>query len=109
MSPWLALLPLAVVMCAGSWASYDREFKSSPWFPWCLAFLCVVNGLLWAWAVRQTVDSRQVYSLSIAIDVVAIAAYSVLPLVVFNVRLSPTAWVGLAMVMIGAFLVKVGD
>lgn len=108
MNPWVALIPLAVVMCAGSWISYDRTFKSSVWFPWCMAGLCVVNGLLWAWVVRQTVDGRQVYSLSVAFDVITIAAYSVLPLVAFGVRLSPVAWAGLAMVVIGAYMVKAG-
>jgi drug/metabolite transporter (DMT)-like permease len=63
---------------------------------------------LWAVAARWTPDRRELYSLSAAWDVATVTAYNVLPLVFLGVRLSPLAWVGFGLVVLGAFLVKQG-
>ncbi len=108
MSPWLALLPAAVVLCLGSWLSYQTAFKATPWFPRTMILLYVANGWLWAWACRRTESDRQLYSVSVAWDVVTLAAYNILPLVVVGVRLTPTAFAGFVLVVVGACLVKWG-
>jgi uncharacterized membrane protein len=107
-SPW-ALLPFALVsLCLGSWLSYHKAFKASPWFPAIMAGLFVANGLLWSWMCRRAADGRELFSVSIAYDAITIVAYSVLPLAVFGVRLTPAAWVGFGLVVAGACLVKWG-
>jgi uncharacterized membrane protein len=107
-SPW-TLLPVALVaLCLGSWLSYRPEFKASPWFPAVMAGLFVANGLLWAWACRVSGSGRELFAYSIAYDAATVLAYSVLPLVVVGVRLTPAAWLGLGMVVCGACLVKWG-
>lgn len=107
-SPWVALIPAALVLFAGSWLSYQKAFKATGWFPWCVVALYVANGWLWAWAARRAETDRQLYSVSVAWDVVTLAAYNVLPLIAVGVRLTPQAWAGLVMVVAGACLVKWG-
>jgi multidrug transporter EmrE-like cation transporter len=106
---WLALIPAAVVLFVGSWLSYHPTAKESRWFPWVIVAVYVVNGLLWAWVAKRTPTKRELDSISVAWDVITIAAYNVLPIVAAGVKLSPKAWAGLAMVVIGAGLVKWGD
>lgn len=106
MSPFLLLLPAAAVLFVGSWVSYHKEFKATAWFPWCMVGLYVANGWLWALGARWSQSDRSLYSLSVAWDVVTLAAYNILPLVVCGVRLSPPALAGVAMVVAGACLVK---
>jgi uncharacterized membrane protein len=103
------LVPLALLlMTAGSVMSYSESVKSRWWFPWAVVCVGTVNSLLWSVAARWTPDRRELYSVSAAWDVATITAYNVLPLVAMGVRLSPAAWVGFALVVTGAFLVKQG-
>lgn len=109
MSPWVAIPFVAVAMGLGSWLSYHPTHKAATWFPWALAGLAVANGLLWSWAARHAGDNRTLFNLSMGWDAVTILSYSVLPLVAFGVRLSPLAWVGLVLVVVGSLLVKMGE
>lgn len=106
MNPWWALVPAAAVLFLGSWTSYKPEIKASPLFPWLMVGFCVGNGLAWAWAVQRTADRREIYSLSIAWDVLTILMYNLMPLALCGVQLSWKAWTGLAMVVCGACLIK---
>lgn len=108
MSPWWALLPAAFVLCFGSYLSYQKAFKETPYFAWTMIALYVANGWLWAWAARRAESDRQLYSVSVAWDVATLTAYNVLPLLVVGVRLSGTAFVGFVLVVLGACLVKWG-
>lgn len=107
-SPWLALVPAAVAMCAAAYLSYHPAYKRAPWFPAAVALLSVLTGLLWAWVARRAESDRQLYSVGVAWDAVTILGYSLLPLVAFGVRLSPWSLCGLALVVAGACLVKWG-
>lgn len=108
MSPFLLLIPAAAVLAAGSWVSYSPAVKAWRWFPGLMIALYVANGWLWALAARWSASDRQLYSVSVAWDVATLAAYNLLPLVVCGVRLSPTALAGVALVVLGACLVKWG-
>lgn len=104
MTPWIMLAPVLLALCTGSYISY--VCKDRPWF--IPAFLClqIVTGTLWCLSARWC-DARTLFSFGLAWDVVAILAFNVLPLVACGVRLSPTAWCGLGLVVAGALLVKV--
>lgn len=106
MTPWVFLLPCAVVMLAGSWLSYSGH-KAAWWFPWSLGALAALNGVLWALAARLS-NTRTLYQLGAAWDGVTVLAYSILPLLAFGVRLTPLSGAGVVLVIAGACLVKWG-
>lgn len=108
MSPWLSLIPIAFIMCVGSYLSYQRNIKDSVWFAIAMVILATFNALLWVAAVRWSESQRQLFSISICIDVLTVLAYSVLPLIACGVKLSPTALVGVGLVVVGSALVKFG-
>lgn len=108
MTPWIALCPVAVVMGLGAWMSYTKAARDAAWYTPAMCALCVANALLWSWATRRAGDGNQIFALSIAWDVVVIAAYNVLPVALLGVRLTPAQWVGFAVVVLGAFMVKLG-
>lgn len=104
---WLSLIPVAVLMCAGAWLSFT-PMKQAWWFPYVMSVIAGLNGFLWAMCARAA-DIRTIYSLSIIYDSITILAYSVLPLIVFNIRLSATSMFGVALVILGACFVKWGE
>lgn len=108
MSPFLMLAPAAGFLLLSSWLCYQPGLKARPWFLPAVAAMSGANGLLWALAARLSESGRQLYSVSVAWDVLTMAAYNVLPLAVVGVRLSPAGWAGFALVVLGACLVKWG-
>ena len=109
MGPWWALLPAAATLFTGAYLSYQKWARDAGWFPWVIAACWTTNALLWVWAARRVPGgNRELYSLSVAWDVITLAAFNVLPLVLAGVRLGPTAFAGLLMVVAGAVLVKAG-
>jgi hypothetical protein len=109
MSPWMALLPASVALFAGAWLSYQKDLRACQWFPWAFVGLMVSNGLTWAWMARRAVDDRQLFTISVAWDVITFTAYNLMPLVLLGVRLSPIVIAGVWLVVMGACLVKWGQ
>jgi uncharacterized membrane protein len=97
-----------VLYALASWLSYHPSHKDRVWFPWLMVSISATGGFLWMWVVRLCDTKRDLYSAAVAWDVAVMVAYSVLPLLVFGVKLSPVAWVGFWLVVIGAILVKQG-
>lgn len=108
MSPFLMIAFATPFLLLSSWLCYQTHFKPRWWFLPAVALMSCVNGLLWAMAARLSADNRQLFSVSVCWDVLTLAAYNVLPLVVVGVRLTPTAFVGFVLVVTGACLVKWG-
>lgn len=106
---FLLLLPVAVALSATALLSYGDSTRRTWWFLWLACpGLAWCNATLWGLACRWASDKRELFTLSVAWDVVTILAFTALPLVAFGVRLGPVAWAGLVMVGAGAVLVKVG-
>lgn len=106
MTPWLAMIPVTLILFAGSFLSYHRAERG--WFPFAFVGLSVVYSVCWAWACVATESKRQLYSIGVAMDVATLAAYSLMPLLLSGVRLSATAGCGVMLVLFGACLVKWG-
>lgn len=106
MNPWLALLPALTVFTLGAFLSYHKPSREAWWFVPLLGLLSLTSGMLWAWAARRLPSDRELYAFGLFWDVAVIAAYSVLPLAAFGVRLSPAAWLGFCLVLLGTCLVK---
>lgn len=108
MTPYVAVGLAFVLYAVAAWVSYHPTHKDRAWFPWVMGAISLSGGLMWAWAVRLCADRREVFAASVAWDAAVLGAYSVLPLVVFEVRLSAVAWAGFGLVVVGAILVKQG-
>lgn len=102
--PWALIILVAPLLCAGSFLSYRKEWAESPWFPPVFILLQVVAGLIWVLAVRVSTP-RTLFSFGLTWDVLTVAAFSVLPLVLCGVRLSPLGWFGFLLAILGGALV----
>lgn len=103
--PWAILIPAFLCLCLGSYVSYTKDFKQGPWFLPMFLVVQIVTGFLWCFAARVS-EPRVLFTFGLLWDLIGILAYSVLPLLVCGVRLSPTAWCGLALTVIGVSMVK---
>ncbi len=107
MNPWLTVPFTALLLLAGALASYS-PFNQSRAYIVAMCSLGLVGSFTWALCCRWAgADTRTLYSVSMVVDCLTILIYSVLPLLVFKITLSPGAWVGLLLVCIGTLLVKV--
>jgi uncharacterized membrane protein len=106
MNPWMAVPVTAVLLTIGAWASYST-FNKSPWYLVMMCGLGLCGALTWGLSCRWAGDdARTIYSISMACDALTILVYSLVPLLAFGVRLSPTAWFGLMFVILGTLMVK---
>lgn len=108
MNPYALLFPLTLLMCTGSYLSYNEVCKKASWFPWATGLLSLLTGLLWAYTARQVVG-RQLYTVSLFWDMITVLSYSVFPVIVSGVRLSGISVLGLLLVILGALIVKWGE
>lgn len=108
MNPFALLLPVGLVLAVGSWLTYHPAAKVGWRVPLALAALAGANGLIWGLIARWAASPRQLYTVGVCWDVLNVAAYSLLPLFVFGVRLTPAAALGVALVVAGACMVKWG-
>lgn len=106
MTPWLALIPVTLILFAGSFLSYHRSERG--WFPFAFVGCSVVYAVCWVWACVAAESKRQLFSMGVAMDVATLAAYSLMPLFLSGVRLSAPAGFGVLLVLCGACLVKWG-
>lgn len=106
--PWIILVPVFVCLCCGSYVSYTKECKEGPWFLPLFLAIQLITGFFWCFAARIS-EPRVLFTFGLVWDVIAILAFSVLPLVLCGVRLSPVAWCGLGLMLAGLGLVKWGE
>ena len=105
MNAFWMLLPASIVNAGASMLSYQPHLRERWWFIVVIASCSTLNGLTWSIASRLSINNRELFTLSLIWDAIAIFSYSVLPIMVCGVRLSPVAWSGFAMVVMGAIIV----
>lgn len=108
MNPFVVVVIAFVLYSVASWMSYHPTHRERNWFLFVMGSISLCGGLLWAWVVRLCATKRDLFTASVAWDVAVMAAYSVLPLLAFGVKLSPMSWFGFGMVVVGAVMVKHG-
>ena len=104
MSPWVSVIAVIIICCVGSTLTYAPGVKMMAWYPWVMASLSVVGGLLYGLSAKACASDAETFALSITWDVIAAAVYVIVPVCVFGMRLSPLGWAGLLMALIGVLV-----
>lgn len=106
MTAWHLLVPVFLLCCVGSWLTYSPERRQTAWYPWVMVLLGALCSWLFATGAKWLNDSQRVYVFSLAWDLLMVAAYYVLPLVVLGVKVSPGVAAGAALVVAGLVVIK---
>lgn len=105
---WPYLVASSLGMSAACWMSYG-PYRQWAFMPHMLACIAVFTAFMWGYGVKQCPDQKTAYVFGVAWDVVAVLIWMLLPLLVLGVRLSTTSLVGVALVILGGVIVKLGE
>lgn len=106
MNPWLLLFPAFLVFCGGSYCTYTKAVRDSPYYLPVFVFLALASGLLWVYASRQLDDTFKILLFSLIWDGLMVLAYYAGPLIVKGGNLSWQAWVAAGVTIVGIFWFK---
>lgn len=96
----------SVFYLMGAYIAYDAAFKASAWFLPVGIIVGIISNLIWLYVTKITVDNKELFIYGLVWDVMMMAAYIVIPVLLFNVRLDWKQTVGTILVLTGLTLTK---
>jgi len=105
-------MPIKEFLVAGfiyffySWLVFNPEYKDKAWVYPVGVFCAVIANLIWIYISKITADSSRVIIYGTIWDVIITASTIAVPILMFGTRLSNYAWLGLALIIIGLFILK---
>lgn len=89
-----------------AYTSYSKELKASPYYFLIGLVGALVANLIWLWISKTETDTNQLMIKGLFWDSALTLIYLIVPLMIFEARLSTTQWVGLGLVLIGLTVTK---
>lgn len=88
--------------------SNSTRLQSTPYYLLVGISISIVANLLWLTIAKHSLDQHQRYLNGLYWDSMIVLAYALLPLYLYNVRLSWSATLGVILMLVGMVLTKVG-
>lgn len=70
--------------------------------------LALLNNFIWLTIARQSPNEHVLYLYGIYWDTIIILTYTLIPFLMFNIKLSNISWVGIGLVLLGLLVTKLG-
>jgi multidrug transporter EmrE-like cation transporter len=107
MKIWLMLLVGFLSYCFGAYMLYSPFFKDRPALYYPVSFM-VGNAatFLWLYIARTQTENRNTLFYGNVWDFGLMAAYAIIPILFFGVKLNPMGLVGMAVVILGLVIFK---
>lgn len=99
------LIPIFLLCSFGAWLSYTEYTKSAPWYVPLMAVLGAGCAALFAIAARR-MSKTEVYTYSLWYDGAVAFAYYLLPVLIWDAKLTAGIVVGTLLVVSGLVVVK---
>lgn len=103
---WYTFIAASLFYLFGAYIAYDVAIKASPWFLPLGVVVGIVSNLIWLYVTKITTDNKELFLYGLIWDVMMMAAYIIVPLLLFNVRLDWKQSLGTILVIIGLILTK---
>lgn len=95
-----------IVYGVAVWATYDPAIRSTKLF-WLIGLITAVVGhALWSHLVQKVGDQKSVLLYSLMLDVGFTATSVLVPVVLFDLKITPGGYVGILLVAIGGILIS---
>ena len=106
---WAFLLYAAVVYFAYAYLTFNEHFDKNS-YSYFIAFMIVgfVYNFLWYWSTKIVKDKDELFFLVLMWDVVYMAVFYFTPIFLFNIKLDKWGIIGLATMIGGLMLMKIG-
>lgn len=95
-----------LLYCVSVAFSYSNWFKNSPWFIPIGLIISIAINYLWLYICKNTIDKHILYLRGIYWDGMIVGCYTIIPVLLFEVRFKATTAIGLALVIIGMIITK---
>jgi multidrug transporter EmrE-like cation transporter len=103
------ILPIAAVLYSlYSAICYMPEIKNNKSFIHIGLILALVSNVLWLVLAYNTKQASEVLFMALIWDSIVVLTAVVIPLVFFNIQLTPISTFGIVLVVAGLLLVKIG-
>lgn len=102
---WLA--PVLAMCCVGAWTSYDEDVKAWKGYVPSMAILGAACAACFGLAVRKMAKT-ETYAFSLYYDAVVFSCYYLLPVMLWEAKLTPPLVAGTVLVLLGVAIVKMG-
>lgn len=103
---WSLFAAASLFYLFGAYIAYDVAIKASPWFLPIGIVVGIVSNLIWLYVTKITTDNKDLFVYGLIWDVMMMAAYILVPLLLFHVKLDWKQTVGTILVVLGLILTK---
>jgi len=103
---WMLFSAASLFYLLGAYIAYDVAIKASPWFLPAGIAVGIVSNLIWLYVTKITTDNKDLFLYGLVWDVMMMAAYIIVPMLLFDVRLDWKQTVGTILVVLGLILTK---
>ena len=86
--------------------SYSESFKKNPYYYTAGLLIALGTNTIWLY-LAKTSSGNSLYIRALTWDSMIVGTYAIIPILFYNIKLSPVAAVGCIMVVIGLVLTKV--
>lgn len=96
----------AVIYVISCWLTYS-DYKNEWWYIPIGVFLGVITGIVWYTAVKVFDDKQRMYVFNLLWDAMMMAIYYIMPLLLFDVKLTKWMVAGMTLIVAGAIVIKI--
>lgn len=103
------IVALVFLLCVlGAWGTFTNRVRESGTYLPLMVAVSVGTGFLFAAGCRLLGDKARIFVFSLQYDVAMIAAYYILPLLFWGVRLHPATAAGAVLIIAGLLVIHLG-
>lgn len=103
---WTIIGIAALIYAISAIMNFSPTLRNSSWFYPMSITLSLATTLLWAYLARILDDKDKIFIATIFWDIAVHGTFLIIPIVMFNVKLNPMAWLGILLVIVGFVLIK---
>lgn len=107
MMQWILLFVAMIFYIISCYLSYQEWFRQSVHYYWVSLLLGMVISLIWYGMVRHLNDKDAIYLYAIVWDISLVMVYFILPLLLFDIKLTRFGLTGVGLIFLGMILLKV--
>ena len=105
----ISLIIITILYIIGCMISYSDDYRKAYWFVPIGVFIGVLINLVWVYTIKYLDNNQKIYVFGIMWDALMMTTYYLLPILLFDVKLTKTTIIGLILILSGVVILKTND